>query len=109
MEEISLSLLTWKIIQNSNILLNESIEENHIPKLDTYLLESVRPATYYGNKMEHVNDCYRYFIHGSGFIINFFDTSLFLTARHNIHKDSMHENYAEFENKARNVLITEAR
>lgn len=55
------------------------------------IFESVRPVVYY-NRNEYMEDCFRYSLDGSGFIIKHANAYLFLTARHVLHgKSSIHK------------------
>lgn len=55
------------------------------------IFESVRPVVYY-NHNEYMEDCFRYSLDGSGFIIKHANAYLFLTARHVLHgKSSIHK------------------
>jgi len=55
------------------------------------LFESIRPVVYY-NHNEYMEDCLRYSLDGSGFIIKHGKSYLFLTARHVLHgKSSIHK------------------
>lgn len=61
--------------------------ENLVHQLKKYnenIFKALRPIVYY-NHSEYVNNCYRYSIDGSGYIIKHVNTYLFITARHVLH------------------------
>ena len=69
-----------------NKLLKKLLSNN-----ESRLFESIRPVVYY-NHNKYIEDCFRYSLDGSGFIIKHANTYLFLTARHVLHgKSSIHE------------------
>lgn len=89
--------------QEQNICIQENILP--FPALDVKLLESIRPVTYFSDEIEGMLDCYRYSMLGSGFIINYADTLLFLTARHVLGRKSMHHDYDVFIRKQENMFL----
>ena len=69
-----------------NKLLKKLLSTNEL-----IIFESVRPVVYY-NHNEYMEDCFRYSLDGSGFIIKHANAYLFLTARHVLHgKSSIHK------------------
>lgn len=90
-------------LQEQNTCLVDNILP--FPALDTKLLESIRPVTYLSDEIEGMLDCYRYSMLGSGFIINYADTLLFLTARHVLGRNSMHNDYDIFIRKQENMFL----
>ncbi|MGA9047173.1 MAG: hypothetical protein WB308_11005 [Sulfuricurvum sp.] len=86
---------------------NTCVVENVLPfpVLDPKLLESIRPVTYFSDDIEGMLGCYRYSMLGSGFIINYADTLLFMTARHVLGRNSMHKDYDIFIRKQENMFL----
>lgn len=70
------------------------------------MLNSVRPVTYYNvEDIPYFLECYKYSMRGSGFIIEYGNEKLFLTARHNLSNESTHVAYQEFNNKVESMFL----
>lgn len=86
------------------IIKNEKKE--FFPMLEEYLLKSARPVTYYNvEDIAYLPECYKYNMRGSGFIVEYGNEKLFLTARHNLSNESTHVAYEEFNNKVESMFL----